>query len=63
MDELVKPINPGGTVNIGSPDHLTQMQHKGDRVDIVDHLDKGPNPVDFHIITTIGPKGDINTDW
>jgi len=40
-----------------------QIQHKVDCVEIVDHFDKGPNPVDAHIITTIGRDGSINTDF
>lgn len=60
--EDMDPLNPGQTHNIGSSDHLTQIQHKGDRVDIVDHFDHGPNPVDAHIITSVGPDGSINTD-
>ncbi len=60
--ENIKPINPGQTFNIGSPDHLTQIQHKKDRVDIVDHFDKGKNPVDYHIIHSINKDGSIDTD-
>lgn len=59
----IKPLNPGQTMNIGSPDHLTQIQHRGDCVKIVDHFDKGLYPVDFHIITKIGPNGKITTGW
>ncbi len=62
MDEI-KPVNPGQTMNIGSTDHLTQIQHKGDEVQIVDHFDHGPDPVDAHIVTKIGPKGNIDMDW
>lgn len=61
MSDFLKPVNPGQTFNIGTQDHLTQVQHKGFRVDIVDHLDKGPNPVDVHIVTQIGPGGSIQT--
>jgi len=52
------------TVNIGSKDHLTQVQVKSDppRVDIVDHFDKGPNPVPAHVVTTVGPDGQIKTN-
>jgi len=59
----LSPVNPGQTFNIGTPDHLTQVQHKFDRVDVVDHFDKGPNPVDAHIVTTIGKDGSISTDF
>ncbi len=58
MSDL-KPINPGQTFNIGSADHLTQIQHKGNQVEIVDHFDKGPLPVDYHIVTIVGPNGQI----
>ena len=56
-----KPVNPGQTFNIGSSDHLSQIQHKGDRVDIVDHMDKGKDPVDVHIITSINKDGSIDS--
>ena len=56
-----KPVNPGQTFNIGSSDHLSQIQHKGDRVDIVDHMDKGNDPVDVHIITSINKDGSIDS--
>ncbi len=59
----IKPINPGKTFNIGSSDHLTQIQHKGKYIDIVDHFDKGNDPIDFHIITKINPDGSINTEY
>jgi hypothetical protein len=62
MSGPVKPLNPGQTLNIGTSDHLTQVQHKYDRVDIVDHFDKGPNPVDCHIIHTVDRKGNIDID-
>jgi hypothetical protein len=51
------------TVNIGTPDHLTQVQVKPDRVDIVDHFDKGPNPVPVHVVTTVGPDGQTKTNY
>jgi len=56
----LKPLNPGQTMNIGTPDHLTQIQHRRDHIDIVDHFDKGPKPIDAHVITRIDRKG--NTD-
>ncbi|MFH1461089.1 MAG: hypothetical protein ABIF84_01575 [Patescibacteria group bacterium] len=59
----MKPIGPGQTFNIGTPDHLTQIQHKGDRVDIVDHFDHGPDPVDLHIITKVRKDEKIDFDW
>jgi len=58
--ETIKTINPGQTVHIGAPDHLTQIQHKGDRVDIVDHLDHGPDAVKAHIVNTVTPDGKIS---
>ncbi|NCC70125.1 hypothetical protein EOM09_00905 [bacterium] len=61
MDKITGILNPGQTFNIGSSDHLTQVQHKGDRVDIVDHMDHGNNPVDVHIITSIDKFGNIKT--
>lgn len=60
-NDPIKPLNPGQTFNIGSPDHLSQIQHKGDRIDIVDHMDKGKAPVDVHIITSINRDGSIDT--
>jgi hypothetical protein len=48
-------------MNIGSSDHLTQIQHKGSRVDIVDHLDHGELGVDAHIITSVNQDGSIKT--
>lgn len=62
MSDPIKPLNPGQTQNIFRDDHLTQVQHKGDRVDVVDHFDKGQNPQDLHIIHRIGPDGSIETD-
>ena len=56
-------ISPGQSINIGSSDHLTQIQHKGDRVDIVDHFDKGPDSLPVHIITTVEADGTISTDY
>ncbi|MFH1207907.1 MAG: hypothetical protein V1668_04940 [Patescibacteria group bacterium] len=61
--DFLKSINPGRTIDIGSSDHLTQIQHKGDRVEIVDHFDKGTKPVDFHIITTVDRNGNVSTEW
>ena len=61
MENEIKPINPGQQFGIGSPDHLTQIQHKGPYVDIVDHFDHGPDPVDVHIITQIDREGNIET--
>ncbi len=62
MDELIEPINPGQTFNIGTPDHLTQIQHKGPHVDVVDHFDKGPDQVPIHIVTCINRDGTIDVD-
>lgn len=61
MTAPISPINPGQTFNIGSLDHLTQIQHKGSFVDIVDHCDHGDT--DFHIRHRIGPDGSIEIDW
>ena len=58
-----KIINPGKTVNIGSKDHLLQIQHKGNRVDIVDHFDKGKKSVPLHIVTKVDKNGKISTEW
>lgn len=57
------PLNPGQTQNIWNGDSLTQIQHQGDRIDIVDHFDKGQDPVDVHIITTVDKNGKITYDW
>ena len=62
MPGPLRPVNPGQTFNIGSPDHLTQVQHKRDRVEIVDHLDHGPGPVDVHIVTRVDRNGNIDFD-
>lgn len=62
MSGPIKPINPGQTFNIFKNDHLTQIQHKIDHVDIVDHFDKGDDPVDVHIIHRIDRFGNINID-
>ncbi|MGD0457445.1 MAG: hypothetical protein ABSC21_06830 [Terriglobia bacterium] len=53
----------GKTVNIGSPDHLTQVQVKSDppRVEIVDHFDKGRDPLPAHVVTIVGPDGQVKT--
>ncbi|MCF7795604.1 hypothetical protein K9M42_00730 [Patescibacteria group bacterium] len=61
MSKISGVVNPGQTFNIGSKDHLTQVQHKGDRADIVDHLDKGPDPVNVHVITSVDRDGNIST--
>jgi hypothetical protein len=58
----MRPLNPGQTMNIGAPDHLSQVQHKGDRVEIVDHMDHGRDPVPVHIVTTVDRQGRIDTD-
>jgi len=59
----IRPINPGQTMNIFQGDALTQIQHKGDRVEIVDHFDKDPDPVDAHIVTRVYRDGSISFDW
>ena len=59
----IRPLNPGQTMNIGTSDHLTQVQHKGGRVDIVDHFDKGKSPVDAHIVHTVDKAGNIKSNW
>lgn len=50
---------PGQQVNIGSSDWLTQVQHKGDRVDIVDHADHDGMPA--HVVTSVDRDGNITT--
>jgi len=60
-DDPIVPINPGQTDNFGSPDWLTQVQHKGDRVDIVDHVDHDSMPV--HIVTSVDKDGRIDSDF
>lgn len=57
-DEGLGSVNPfGSPQNIGTPDWLTQVQHKGAQVDIVDHADHDGMPA--HVIHTIGPDGSI----
>ena len=56
-------LKPGHTFNIGSPDHLTQVQHKGSRVDIVDHFDHDKDAAPVHIVTSVGSDGKIKTGW
>ncbi|MBW8034399.1 MAG: hypothetical protein FVQ79_01680 [Planctomycetes bacterium] len=63
MEKSLGQINPGQTFDIGTPDHLTQIQHKGPYVDVVDHLDKGPDPVPVHIVTRIDQNGQVDSDW
>ena len=55
----IEPVAPGQTYNIGSPGHLTQVQHKRSRVKVVDHFDKGSKPVYVHIVCTIDGPGTI----
>lgn len=62
MSTNIQPINPGQTYNVGSREHLIQTQHKYDRVEIVDHFDKGKYPVPVHIVTKIDRNGEIDTD-
>lgn len=62
MSDYSKIINPGGTINIGSLDHLTQIQHKKSYVDIVDHFDKGDSPVPFHSVVRIKSDGSMKFD-
>lgn len=59
MSGNMRPLNPGQTFNIGNPSWLTQVQHKGDRVEIVDHADHGG--MSGHIVTTVGLDGKITT--
>jgi len=58
----LKPLNPGQTHNIGSSDHLLQVQHKGGHVEIVDHFDhpKGsPEAVDAHVVHIVDQFGRV----
>ena len=57
----IRSINPGSTHNIGSKDHLTQIQHKGDHVDIVDHT-LHDQPFHPHIVTHVDKDGNVGTD-
>ena len=59
----IHPLNPGQTMNIFQGDALTQIQHKGDRVETVDHLDKGGDPVDAYIVARVARDGTISFDW
>ena len=58
----IKPINPGRTFNIFTDGHLTQTQHKGDRVEVVDHFGHETIPVPGHIKTSIDRDGNTNTE-
>jgi len=58
----IKPINPGQTFNTFSSGTLHQVQHKGDRVDIVDHV-YHKTPEETHIVHTITPDGKIDSDY
>lgn len=60
--EPLAPINPGQTFNIFQNGHLTQVQHHGYGVDVVDHFDHGPQPLPCHIVHHIGPNGDVDLD-
>lgn len=62
MLEPLAPLNPGQTMNIYENDHLTQVQHKGNCVEVVDHFDHGPSPLDLHIVTRINGAGEIDVD-
>ena len=55
------PLNPNDTMNIYDNNHLTQIQHKGDHIDIVDHH----NEIDKkypHTITSIDRDGNIDIE-
>ncbi|MCG3148538.1 MAG: hypothetical protein PCFJNLEI_01982 [Verrucomicrobiae bacterium] len=58
-----RPLNPGHTHNIGSQDHLTQVQHKYDHIEIVDHFDHGSKPVGLHLVTKVDRHGNITYEW
>jgi hypothetical protein len=61
---IPKPLNPGETQHIWSPpDHLTQVQHRIDRIDIVDHFDHGRDAVDYHHIMHIDKDGNLDIDY
>ena len=59
----IQPINPGRTFNIGNPEHLIQIQHKNDHIDIVDHLDKGTRPAPLHIVTRVNRDETISYEY
>lgn len=62
MSDDIKPVNPGQTHNIYKDGNLSQTQHKGDRVDIVDHVHE-PKESGPHVITTVDKKGNIDSDF
>jgi len=62
MNDPMRILNPGRTENIWSPEILTQVQHKNDRVDIVEHLHHGPNAVPVHEVIEVGKNGEISIE-
>jgi hypothetical protein len=62
MSNDMTPLNPGQTHNIFNDGHLSQTQHKGTHVDIVDHT-HGPGEKGPHVITTVDRNGGIDIDF
>jgi hypothetical protein len=59
-----RPFGPGmGSVNMGYPDSLTQVQFNRDSVDIVTHFDKGFDPVPAHTVTKFDYNGNLTQSW
>lgn len=55
-------LNKGETMNLWNGDSLTQIQNKGEEIVIVDHFDKGDDPVPVHTVTTIDKEGNIRSE-
>jgi len=64
MNDSIDSIGPGDTMDIFGDNHLTQVQHKGTRIDIVDHH-KELGHDHPHTVTSVDRDGnmDSETGW